>query len=207
MRWIPVAVLLAHGLIHLIGPAKAFGYAVLPQLTQPVSRASGLVWLAAALLMMTTAALLAAGARTYWIPGALGLVLSQAAIVSAWGDGSQRARAHHRRFRLADGGAAKLVAIPVLGACRRYLWAAVLIGVVLVECGVLAANRGRCPLTDLAAEQRSSARRTSTSMCPCGSPKTIKLSSARCSSAAVFSSWRAGGGLNWSAQDTTLVLA
>jgi len=31
------------------------------------------------------------------------------------------------------------------------LWAAVLIGLVLVECGVLAANRGRCPLTGLAA--------------------------------------------------------
>lgn len=45
------------------------------------------------------------------------------------------------------------VAIPVLGAGRLYMWAAVLIGVVLVECGVLAADRGRCPMTDLAAEQ------------------------------------------------------
>src|SRR3954447_12196032 len=44
-----------------------------------------------------------------------------------------------------------IVAIPVMGARRQYLWAAVLIGVVLVECGVLAANSGRCPLTDLAA--------------------------------------------------------
>ena len=31
------------------------------------------------------------------------------------------------------------------------MWAAVLIGFVLVECGVLAANRGRCPLTGTAA--------------------------------------------------------
>jgi hypothetical protein len=41
---------------------------------------------------------------------------------------------------------------------QRYVWAAVLIGFVLVECGVLAANRGRCPLTGMAArhtEQRS----------------------------------------------------
>ena len=86
MRRIPVALLLVHGLIHLIGPAKAFGYAAVPQLTQPISRGSGLVWLAAALLLITTAALLAAGARTYWIAGALGLLLSQAAIFSAWGD-------------------------------------------------------------------------------------------------------------------------
>ena len=50
-----------------------------------------------------------------------------------------------------------IVAIPVVGSRGHYLWAAVLVGLVLVECGVLAANRGRCPLTDLAArhtEQR-----------------------------------------------------
>ena len=45
-----------------------------------------------------------------------------------------------------------IVAIPIVGARRHYMWAAVLVGLVLVECGVLAANRGRCPLTDLAAQ-------------------------------------------------------
>ena len=44
-----------------------------------------------------------------------------------------------------------IVAIPVMGFRRYYLWAAVLIGLVLVECGVLAANRGSCPLTGMAA--------------------------------------------------------
>jgi hypothetical protein len=48
--------------------------------------------------------------------------------------------------------AACIVAIPIVGARRHYMWAAVLVGLVLVECGVLAANRGRCPLTDLAAQ-------------------------------------------------------
>ena len=51
-----------------------------------------------------------------------------------------------------------IVALPVVGGLGRYRWAAVLIGLVLVECGVLAANRGRCPLTGMAArytEQRS----------------------------------------------------
>jgi len=51
-----------------------------------------------------------------------------------------------------------IVALPVVGGLGHYGWAAVLIGLVLVECGVLAANRGRCPLTGLAArhtEQRS----------------------------------------------------
>ena len=36
MRWIVAVLLAVHGLIHLMGFAKAFGYAELPQLTQPV---------------------------------------------------------------------------------------------------------------------------------------------------------------------------
>jgi hypothetical protein len=72
----------------LLGFAKAFGYADLPQLTQPISRAWGLAWLAAAVLLTTSAAMLGAGARSYWIAGAFGLVLSQAVILSAWGDAS-----------------------------------------------------------------------------------------------------------------------
>ena len=86
MRWIPIALMGVHGLIHLMGFAKGFGYADLPQLTQPISRAWGLAWLAAALLVTTSAAMLGAGARSYWIPGAFGLVVSQAVIFSAWGD-------------------------------------------------------------------------------------------------------------------------
>jgi hypothetical protein len=44
-----------------------------------------------------------------------------------------------------------IVAIPIAGALGNFLWAVVLIGLVLMECGVLAVNRGRCPLTDVAA--------------------------------------------------------
>jgi hypothetical protein len=48
MRWIPIALTGMHGLIHLMGFAKGFGYADLPQFTQPISRARGLVWLSPA---------------------------------------------------------------------------------------------------------------------------------------------------------------
>ena len=44
-----------------------------------------------------------------------------------------------------------ILAIPLAGARHQFLWAAILTGLVLVECAVLAVNRGRCPLTDLAA--------------------------------------------------------
>ena len=43
-----------------------------------------------------------------------------------------------------------IVAIPIAGALRQFRWAAILSGVVLVECAVLVLNRMRCPLTDLA---------------------------------------------------------
>jgi hypothetical protein len=43
-----------------------------------------------------------------------------------------------------------IVAIPIAGARRQFFWAAVLTGLVLIECAVLAVNRCRCPLTSLA---------------------------------------------------------
>jgi hypothetical protein len=43
-----------------------------------------------------------------------------------------------------------IVAIFIAGAFRQFSLAGVLSGLVLAECIVLALNRGRCPLTDLA---------------------------------------------------------
>ena len=55
MRWIVVGLLAVHGLIHLMGFAKAFGYAELPQLTKPISSEMGVAWLAAGLLVIASA--------------------------------------------------------------------------------------------------------------------------------------------------------
>ena len=43
-----------------------------------------------------------------------------------------------------------VVAIPIEGALCQFRMAALLTGIVLAECAVLALNHGRCPLTDLA---------------------------------------------------------
>jgi hypothetical protein len=48
--------------------------------------------------------------------------------------------------------AACILALPVAGWLRRFDWALLLTVFILLECGVLAVNRGRCPLTDLAAK-------------------------------------------------------
>ena len=86
MRWIPIALIGLHGLIHLMGFAKGFGYADLPQLTQPISRSWGVVWLAAAGLVTGSAAMIGAGARYYWIAGMFALLVSQVVIFTAWRD-------------------------------------------------------------------------------------------------------------------------
>jgi hypothetical protein len=44
-----------------------------------------------------------------------------------------------------------ILALPVFAVRRRFRWARIITILVLVECGALAVNRGRCPLTDLAA--------------------------------------------------------
>ena len=47
--------------------------------------------------------------------------------------------------------AGSILVLPLAGVLRRFRWAAILTVIVLLECAVLAANGGRCPLSDLAA--------------------------------------------------------
>ena len=47
--------------------------------------------------------------------------------------------------------AGSILILPIAGVLHRFELAGVLTVLVLLECGVLAGNKGRCPLTDLAA--------------------------------------------------------
>jgi hypothetical protein len=86
MTLVFAAILAVHGLIHLLGVAKAFGLAELPQLTQPVTPVYGAFWLAAALLFLTAAVALFAWPRWWWAIGAAAIVVSMVAIVPSWVD-------------------------------------------------------------------------------------------------------------------------
>lgn len=86
MRWVFLFVMVVHGLIHLLGFAKAFGLAQLPQLTQPISRPGGVAWLAAGLLVLAASVALVAWPRGGWAIGAAAVVASQLVIVLAWHD-------------------------------------------------------------------------------------------------------------------------
>jgi hypothetical protein len=86
MKWFFGGLLLLHGLIHLMGFAKAFGYAELPQLTQPISKPMGLTWLVVTGLFLLTVAALFAWPRGWWMLGAAALLASQMVILTSWTD-------------------------------------------------------------------------------------------------------------------------
>ena len=86
MRWLILALLTLHGSIHLVGAAKAFGWAELPQLVQPISRVAGVGWLLAAAGFLTAAVLLVTHPRVWWLVALAAVVVSQVVIVASWSD-------------------------------------------------------------------------------------------------------------------------
>lgn len=84
MKYLLIVLLLIHGLIHLMGFAKAFQLAELKAFTQPVSKTAGIGWLLAAalFLLVLLCYLLRADA---WVGLLLAaIVVSQALIVIFW---------------------------------------------------------------------------------------------------------------------------
>jgi hypothetical protein len=86
MRLAFAIVLALHGLFHVLGFAKAFQLAVLPQLTRAIPPLVGALWLAGVLLFLLTAGALFAWPRWWWAIGAVAIVVSTAAIVPSWAD-------------------------------------------------------------------------------------------------------------------------
>lgn len=87
VRWLVVVVLAVHGVIHLLGAAKGFGWAEIAQLKQPTGPGGGVLWLSAALLVLATAAMVAVGTPPWWwVVAALAAIVSQIAIITSWTD-------------------------------------------------------------------------------------------------------------------------
>ena len=75
-----------HGLIHLLGPAKAFGWADVSPLRSPVSSAAGVLWLVAALLLIAGSIGVAVRGSWWWYVLVPGVIVSQWLILSTWND-------------------------------------------------------------------------------------------------------------------------
>lgn len=86
MRVLLTAVLTLHGAIHVVGFVQASGLGDVPGLELPIGTGVGLLWLAAGVLLGVAAVAVHVIPRFWWIPGVLGLVLSQVLVMGAWGD-------------------------------------------------------------------------------------------------------------------------
>lgn len=84
MKLLFVFAILAHGLIHLMGFAKAFGYGNIPHLTKHISKTSGLFWLATALLFSVAAVMLLLKKESWFFLAFIAVVASQILIVTSW---------------------------------------------------------------------------------------------------------------------------
>jgi hypothetical protein len=86
VKWLIFAIIVGHGLIHFMGFARSFGLAELPQLTQPIPRSIGALWLVGGLLLLAAAALVVWAPGVWWIAGLGAALLSQAVIALFWHD-------------------------------------------------------------------------------------------------------------------------
>jgi hypothetical protein len=86
MRMVIVLLMSLHGLIHLLGFAKAFQYGEMAQFTKEISKPMGILWFLAALLFIVTA--VGFFLRKDWWPllGIVVVILSQGLIVTTWAD-------------------------------------------------------------------------------------------------------------------------
>src|SRR6185503_15947327 len=94
MRVALTLLIVVHAVLHLLGFLKAWKLAALPALSgrtlvplsDAASRAVGLLWLLATLVLLGAALLRVMRQELWWIAGSAGIVLSQALIVFQWSD-------------------------------------------------------------------------------------------------------------------------
>lgn len=79
-------ILFIHGLIHLMGFAKAYSYANISQLTREISKPSGFFWLLATILFITSAAMFFLKKDSWPMLAIAAVVISQVLIIMVWKD-------------------------------------------------------------------------------------------------------------------------
>jgi len=86
MKYLFSILVLAHGLIHLMGFLKAFGIAAINQLTKEISKPMGILWLFVTIVLITTAFFYFIKNEYWWLMAISGAILSQLLIIGYWHD-------------------------------------------------------------------------------------------------------------------------
>lgn len=86
VRYVVGLVVVLHGALHLLGVVEGWGWADVEALEEPVSGAAAVLWLVAAVAVVTSGVLLLARSRHWWQVMAPAAVVSQVAIATSWSD-------------------------------------------------------------------------------------------------------------------------
>ncbi|MBK7867091.1 MAG: hypothetical protein IPJ75_08940 [Ignavibacteriales bacterium] len=84
LKYLLTAILIIHGLIHLMGFMKAFGFSEVPQITEQIGKLQGVLWLSVTILFVLSSILYVTENRNWWILCGIGVVLSQILIFGTW---------------------------------------------------------------------------------------------------------------------------
>jgi hypothetical protein len=79
-------IVLLHGIIHLLGFVKGFELREVKEMTLPISKTLGVVWLTATILFLTYGVLHLLNSKYAWLTGLVAIILSQFLIVLFWKD-------------------------------------------------------------------------------------------------------------------------
>ncbi|MCA6423611.1 MAG: hypothetical protein IM568_12460 [Flavobacterium sp.] len=86
MKIVFLIIVLLHGLIHLLGFIKSFGFKEIKELTLPISKPMGLFWLTATALFVIYGILHFTNTKYAWLVGLTAMVISQILVVMFWKD-------------------------------------------------------------------------------------------------------------------------
>lgn len=86
LRYLFASVVFLHGAIHFMGFGKAFQYGTITQLTRSISKPSGILWLLAALLFISTSILFLLNKESWPAIAIVAAILSQLLIITVWKD-------------------------------------------------------------------------------------------------------------------------
>lgn len=86
MRILFLIIILLHALIHILGFVKGFGFREIKELTMPISKPMGLLWLIAAILLVIYGILYFRDEKYAWLIGFAAVAVSQVLIVIFWQD-------------------------------------------------------------------------------------------------------------------------
>lgn len=86
MRIVFLIVVLLHGLIHLLGFVKAFGFKGSKELSLHVSKPIGIVWLIATVLFLVYGIMYFIQFKQSWLLGVIAVIISQILVFYFWND-------------------------------------------------------------------------------------------------------------------------